>query len=138
MSFLLCLAECACIVERTSNVACSLNVLELLGDLVLMMAAWWTQCLLLLCKLSYCVIKHHCPSSAAGSSVTPNAPSSAFTPAFARTRAWSIIIGENFRLDLCTIIFQFRNPEPSEAVSVESYCLCSGQEYTVHKLHRFR
>ena len=32
LSVLLCLAECACIVETTSN------VLELLGDMVLMMA----------------------------------------------------------------------------------------------------
>ena len=59
MSVLLCLAKCACIVERTSNVAYSSNVLELLGDLVLMMAAGYDQYLLLLCKLvSYCVIKH--------------------------------------------------------------------------------
>ena len=143
MSVLLCLAECACIVERTSNVACSSNVLVLLGDLVLMMAAWWIQCFLLLCKLSPTAwssiwLQDQCPSSAAGSSVTPNAPPLAFTTAFACARAWSIIIGENCRLDLCTIIFQFRNPEPSEVVSVESYCLCSGQAYTVHNLHRFR
>ena len=52
MSVLLCLAECTCSVKRESNVAYSSNVLELLGDLVLMMAAWWAQYLLLLCKLS--------------------------------------------------------------------------------------
>ena len=46
MSVLLCLAECTCSVERESNVAYSSNVLELLGDLVLMMAAWWAQYLL--------------------------------------------------------------------------------------------
>ena len=52
MSVLLWLAECACIVERTSNVAYSSIVLDLLGDLVLLMAVWYAQCLLLLCKLS--------------------------------------------------------------------------------------
>ena len=38
-------------------------------------------------------------------SVTPNASPSAFTTVFACARAWSIIIGENCRLDLCTITF---------------------------------
>ena len=41
------------------------------------------------------------------------------------------------RLDLCTITFQFRMPEPSGVVSVNSYCLCRGQEYIVHNLHCF-
>ena len=41
-------------------------------------------------------------------------------------------------LDLCTAIFQFRIPEPSDVVSVlQSSCLCSGQEYIVHNLHCF-
>ena len=66
--------------------------------------------------VSYCVIKH----------VTLDC-----------SRAWSIIISENFRLDLCTTIFQFRTPEQSEVVSVKSYCLCRGQEYIVHNLHCF-
>ena len=52
MSVLLCLAECACIVERTSNVTYSSNVLEVLGDVVLMMAAWYAQYPFLLCKMS--------------------------------------------------------------------------------------
>ena len=56
--------------------------------------------------------------------------------AFAHS-AWSIIISENFRLDLSTITFQFRTPEPSEVVSVKSYCLCTGQENIVHNLHCF-
>ena len=63
--------------------------------------------------------------------VTPNVPPSALTTAFACSRAWPIIIGEKFRLDLCTITFQFRTPE---VVSVKSYCLCRGQEYIVHNL----
>ena len=68
MSVLLWLAKCACIAERTSNVTYSSNVLELFGDLVLMMAAWYAPYLL------YCVIKHDCdirtsghPSSECGS-----------------------------------------------------------------------
>ena len=32
---------------------------------------------------------------------------------------------------------QLRTPEPSEVVSVKSYCLCGGQEYIVHNLHCF-
>ena len=83
MSVLLCFEGFACIVERTSN------VLELLGDLVLMMAAC--------CKLSCCVIKHVTSGpvtihllSAAGSPDTPNAPLPALTTALACSRAWSI------------------------------------------------
>ena len=75
--------------------------------------------------------------SAAGFPVTPNAPPSALTTASAFSRAWSISISENCRLDLCIITFQFRTPEPSEVVSVKSYCLCRGQEYIVHNLHCF-
>ena len=82
--------------------------------------------------VSYCVIKHvtsgpvtiHLLSAA----VTPNAPPSALTTAFACSRAWSINIGKNFRLVLCRITFQFRTSEPSEVVSVKSYCLCRGQD----------
>ena len=84
--------------------------------------------------VSYRVIKHVTSLpvtihllSAAGSPVTPNAPPSALTTVFACLRARSIIIGENFRLDLCTITFQFRTLEPSEVVSVKTYCLCRGQ-----------
>ena len=92
MSVLLCLAECACIVERTSNVAHSSNVIELLGDLVLMMAVWWAQYLRLLIKhLTSGPVPIHLLSSA-GSPVTPNAPPSALTTVFACSRAWSIII----------------------------------------------
>ena len=94
--------------------------------------------------VSYCVIKHVTSGpvtihllGAAGSPVTPNAPPSALTTAFACSRAWSIIMSENCRLDLCTITFQFRTHEPSEVVSVKSYCLCRGQEYIVHNLHCF-
>ena len=137
MSVLLCLGECACFVERTSNMA---YVLELFGDLVLMMASWYAPYLLLLCKLSPTAwssmwLQDHL-LSAAGSPDTPNAPPSALTTVFACSRAWSIIIGENFRLDLCTITFQFRSPEPSEVVSVKPHCLCREQEYIVH-LHCF-
>ena len=56
--------------------------------------------------VSYCVIKHVTSGpvtihllSAAESPVTLYAPPSALTNAFACSRAWSIIIGENFRLD---------------------------------------
>ena len=94
--------------------------------------------------VSSCVIKHVTSEpvtihllSAAGFPVTPKAPPSALTTASAFSRAWSISIGENCRLDLCTITFQFRTPEPSEIVSVKSYCLCRGQEYIVHILHCF-
>ena len=52
MSVLLCLAECACIVERTSNVAYSSKIIELLGDLVFMMAARYAQYLRLMWNLS--------------------------------------------------------------------------------------
>ena len=48
-------SHCACPsvpVLWTSNVAYSSSVFELLGDLVLMMAAWYAQYLILLCKLS--------------------------------------------------------------------------------------
>ena len=91
--------------------------------------------------VSYCVIKHvtlgpvttH-PLIATGSPVTPP---STLTTAFACSRAWSINMGENFRLDLCTITFQFRAPEPSEVVSVKSYCPRRGQEYIAHNLHCF-
>ena len=125
--------------------AYSSNVLELLGDLMLMMAAWWAQHLLLLCKLSLLLRYQACDfttsdnqSSVCGRiSSHTNAPPSALTTAFACSRAWSIIIGENCQLNLCTITFQFRTPEPSEAVSVKSYCLCRGQEYIVHNLHCF-
>ena len=104
MSVLLCLAECACIVEKTSNIP-----KMSLSSLMLMMAAWYAQYLLLLCKLSPTVTKNVTSGpvtihllSAAGSPVTPIAPPSALTTAFACSRAWSIIIGENCRLDLCT------------------------------------
>ena len=87
----------------------SSNVLELLGDLVLIMAAWYAQYLLLLSPTA-CVIKHVTSGpvtihllSAAGSPNTPIDPPSALTTAFACSRAWSLIIGESFRLDLCTI-----------------------------------
>ena len=50
------------------------------------------------------------------------------------SRAWSIIVGENFRHDWCTIIFHFRTAEPSKGVSVESYCHCSRQVYIIHNL----
>ena len=73
--------------------------------------------------------------SAAGSPVTPNAPTSILTTAF--LSLVNNIIGESFRLDLCTITFQLRTPEPSEVVSGKSYCLCRGQEYNVHNLHCF-
>ena len=76
-------------------------------------------------------------SSAAGSPVTRNASPPALTTAFACSRAISIIIGENCRLDLCTITFQFTTPEPSKAVSFKTYCLCRGQECVVHNLHCF-
>ena len=94
--------------------------------------------------VSYYVIKHVTSGpvtihllSAVGSPDTPTAPPSALTTAFACSRAWSIIIGDNFELDLCTKTFQFRTPEPSEVVSVKSYCLYRGQEYIVHNLHCF-
>ena len=94
--------------------------------------------------VSYCVIKHVTSGpatihllSAAESPVTRNAPLSALTTAFACSRAWSIIIGDNCRLDSCIITFQFRTPEPSKVVSGKSYCLWRGQEYIVHKLHCF-
>ena len=94
--------------------------------------------------ISYCVIKHVTSGpvtihllSAAGSLITPYAPPSALTTALACSRAWSIIIVENCRLDLCTITFLFRTPEPSEVVSVKSHCLCRGQENIVHNLHCF-
>ena len=92
-SVLLCLAGCACIVKRISNVA-----LELLGDLVLMMAAWYAQYLLLLCicfAFFCCLILRSQASdfrtsdqhllSATGSPVTPHAPRSFLTTAFAST-----------------------------------------------------
>ena len=94
--------------------------------------------------VSYCVIKHVTSGpvtihllSAAGSPITPNAPPSALMTAFACSRAWLIIFGENFRLDLSTIAFHFETPEQSEVVAVKSYCLCRGQEYIVHNLHSF-
>ena len=95
--------------------------------------------------ISYCVSKHVTSGpvtihflSAGGSPVTPHAPPSALTTAFVCSRAWSVITGENCRLDWCTIKFQFRtSDEPSKVVSVKSYCLCRGQEYTVHNLHCF-
>ena len=103
MSVLLRLAEYACIVERTSNVAYFSNGFELLGDLVLMMAAWYAHSVpsFVVQAVSYCVIKHVTSGpvtihllSAAGSPVTLYAPTSALTTAFACSRAWSIIIGE--------------------------------------------
>ena len=77
MSVLLCLAECACIVERTSNVAYSSNFPELLGDLVLIMAEWYAQYLLLLTSGTVIINL----LSAAGSPNTPNAPPLALTTA---------------------------------------------------------
>ena len=142
MSVVLCLAECACAVERTSNVAYSSNVFELLGHLV----SWWlhgmpntyfccASCLILRDQASDFRTSDHSLLSAAGSPVTPHAPPSSLTTTFACSRAWSIIIGDNCRLDLCTITFEFRTSELSEVVSVKSYCLCRRQEYIVHNLN---
>ena len=76
----------------------------------------------------------HPSSECAGSPDTPNTPPSALTTAFACSSTWSIIIGENFRLDLCTITFQCRTPEPSEVVSVKSILsLRREQEYIVQE-----
>ena len=58
MSALLCLSECASIVEIRSNVAYSSNVLELLGVFVLKMAAWWAS--FVGQELEYIVPNLHC------------------------------------------------------------------------------
>ena len=107
------------------------HILQLSLSSLVTCCSWWLHGMLstffVVQAVSYCVIKHVTSGpvtihllSAAGPPVTPNAPSSALTTAFACSRTWSIIIGENFRLDLCTITFQFRTPERSEIVSVKS------------------
>ena len=113
MSVLLCLAESACIVERSSNVAYSSNVLELLGTHDGCMVCSVLN--VVVQAVYYYVIKHVTSRpvnihllSAAVSPVTSIAPPSALTTAFACPRARSIIIGENCRFYLCTITFQFR------------------------------
>ena len=120
------------------------------------LSSWWLgahdDCMLFLVPsfvlqaVSYRVIKQVTSGPvtihflrAAESPVTPKASPSASTTEFDCSRTWSIIIiiGDNCRLDLCTITFQFRTPEPSEVASVKSYCLCRRQEYIVHNLHCF-
>ena len=108
--------------------------------------SWWlhgmlstfigcASCLILRDQASDFRTSDHHLLSATGSPVTPYAPPSSLTTVFACSRAWSIIIGENYRLDLCTITFPFRTSEPSEVVSVKSYCLCRRQKYIVHNLN---
>ena len=108
-----------------------------------MLAAWYAPYLLLLCKLSPTArssmwLQDQWPSIFWVRQDTRHTKCStiSLTTAFACSRARSIIFGENFQLDLCTITFQFTTPEPSEVVSVKSCCLCRGKDI-VHNLHCF-
>ena len=111
---------------------------------MLIVPAGYDQYLLLLCKLS--------PTACQACDFrTSDHPSSECGRISSHTKCSTISLddcvrllnslvnnyGENCRLDLWTITFQFRTPETSEFVSVKSYCLSRGQEYIVHNLHCF-
>ena len=137
-----CLSYCA-----WQSVSVMWHILQMSLNSLVTWCSWWlhssmlstffccASCLILRDQASDFRTSDHHLLSATGSPVTSHASPSSLTTAFACSSGCSIIIGENCRLDLCTITFQFRTSDPSEVVSVKSYCLCRRQEYIMHNLN---
>ena len=113
-----------------------------LSSVVTWCSWWYAQYLLLLCKLSPTAWSSMClqnrwPSIFSGISNHTICSTISLDDCVRLLKSLVNNYWLDCRLDLCTITFQFRTPEPSEVVSINSYCLCRGQEYIVHNLHCF-
>ena len=124
-----CLSYCVPLLLREHKIW---NILQMSLSSLVTWCSWWL--LLLLCKLY--------PAAWSSMWLQDQWPSIFWvrqdlqTHQMLQHQLCSSIVG-NCRLDLCTITFHFRTPEPSAVVSAKSYSLCRGQEYIVHNLQCF-